>query len=49
MLKQSLLSLLVLAVLTACNTMKGVGQDIQAAGHAITGGAEEGRQKMNRN
>jgi predicted small secreted protein len=37
-----------LGLLVACNTMKGVGQDIQAAGNAITGGAESGRRSINR-
>jgi predicted small secreted protein len=45
---RTILTILCFALLSACNTMEGVGRDIQAAGHAITGGAEEGRQKINR-
>lgn len=45
--KHKVIGMMIMAMLAACNTMKGVGQDIQAAGHAITGGVEEGRQKIN--
>jgi predicted small secreted protein len=31
------------ALLTACNTAAGVGQDISATGKAITGGAEQSK------
>lgn len=46
--KAAFVTLFCLGILSACNTMKGIGEDIQAAGHAITGGAEEGRQQINR-
>lgn len=39
---------ILLTLLSACNTMEGIGRDVQAAGHAITGGAEDGRQRINR-
>ena len=42
-----LLSFLVLsgatALLSACNTTAGVGEDISATGHAITSGAEQSK------
>jgi entericidin B len=41
------LILLALLALSACNTIEGMGRDIQAAGHAVTGGAEEGRERIN--
>ena len=41
-----LLALLVLPSLSACNTARGIGQDIQAAGRAITGTAEETEEDM---
>ena len=40
--------IILITILSACNTMEGVGRDVQAAGHAITGGAEDGRQRINR-
>lgn len=42
------LILLALLALSACNTIEGMGRDVQAAGQAITGGAEEGRERINR-
>ena len=30
--------------LAACNTVKGIGQDLQAAGRAITGSSERAQQ-----
>jgi predicted small secreted protein len=36
-----LLALLVLPSLSACNTARGIGQDLQAAGRALTGTAGE--------
>jgi predicted small secreted protein len=36
-----LLAVLVLPSLNACNTARGFGQDIQAAGRAMTGTAQE--------
>jgi entericidin B len=35
------LALLALPSLSACNTARGFGQDIQAAGRAVTGTAED--------
>ncbi|AOF01866.1 MULTISPECIES: entericidin A/B family lipoprotein [Serratia] len=43
MLKKSIIaifSLMILASLTACNTTRGVGEDIQAGGKAIQRSAE---------
>ena len=34
------------AMLGACNTVAGAGQDIKATGNAITGGAEKTKQVM---
>ena len=34
------------SILSACNTTAGVGEDISATGHAITGGAEKTKQAM---
>ena len=44
---------LVLVVLAAagvagCNTIRGVGQDVEAAGGAVAGTAEDTQQKMRR-
>jgi predicted small secreted protein len=36
-----LLALLVLPSLSACNTARGVGEDVQALGRAMSGTAEE--------
>lgn len=36
-----LLALLALPALTACNTARGFGQDVQALGRALSGTAEE--------
>ena len=38
--KLALLALACAAVLTACNTVKGVGKDVQKAGEAIEGAAK---------
>lgn len=35
--KLALIALACMAVLTACNTVKGMGKDIQKAGEAIEG------------
>jgi entericidin B len=35
-----------LFVLTACNTTKGIGQDIEATGSAISGGAAKVQDEM---
>lgn len=37
----SVLMLLALLTLTACNTVKGVGQDLQKAGQSIEGAAKK--------
>ena len=41
----ALLSLAVLAMglLSACNTVEGVGRDTQAAGQAVTGAAQDAK------
>ncbi len=44
--KQSIIVLLILSTLSACNTMSGVGKDIEAAGEAITGTSEKTKEKM---
>jgi entericidin B len=45
-----ILSVMVLAgtatMLSACNTTAGVGQDVSAAGHAVTNSAEKVKQGM---
>lgn len=35
-----------LLALAACNTMKGAGEDVSAAGSAITDGAQETQSEM---
>lgn len=37
---------LVGVVLTGCNTMKGLGQDVSSAGDKVTGTAAETQQKL---
>ncbi|MBU3261532.1 MULTISPECIES: entericidin A/B family lipoprotein [Roseovarius] len=37
----SLLSLIALAAVTACETVKGAGQDIENAGEAVSEAAED--------
>lgn len=47
--KHSLISvtlLLSLALLSSCNTVSGMGRDIEAAGEAITGTSENTKKKM---
>lgn len=39
-------AVLVLACLAACNTVKGVGEDVGAAGHAVAKTAEKVKQGM---
>jgi predicted small secreted protein len=41
-----LLALLVLPSLSACNTARGMGEDVQAAGHAMSGTAEKAEEKI---
>ncbi len=33
-------------VLTGCNTLKGVGQDVSSAGNAVTGTAQDVQNKI---
>ena len=40
------LTLLALATLAACNTVSGAGEDVRAAGSAITDEAEETQSEM---
>ncbi len=42
-------SLLVAFVLTGCNTVKGVGQDVSKAGDAVTNTAEKTSDEIRRN
>jgi predicted small secreted protein len=44
--KQTIFLLITLTTLAACNTMSGVGRDIEAAGEAITGTSEKTKEKM---
>jgi predicted small secreted protein len=41
-----LLALLSLPALSACNTARGVGEDVQAAGHAMSSTAEKTEEKI---
>lgn len=41
MTKKSATILLMLTLLGACNTVAGAGQDVSAAGRAVTGSAEK--------
>ena len=41
-----LLVVLALTGLAACNTVKGAGQDVTAAGHAVQSEASEAQQEM---
>ncbi|HEX2480108.1 MAG TPA: entericidin A/B family lipoprotein [Geminicoccaceae bacterium] len=41
-----LLALLVLPGLSACNTARGMGEDIEAAGEAMSGTAEDVEEDM---
>ena len=36
------------AGVTGCNTIRGVGQDVEAAGGAVAGTAEETQEKLRR-
>ncbi|XXQ68785.1 entericidin A/B family lipoprotein [Neisseriaceae bacterium B1] len=44
--KLVLVALTSLAVLSACNTVKGAGKDVSAAGNAVTETATEVQHKM---
>lgn len=39
-------SLTAMFVLTGCNTLKGLGQDVSGAGDAVTGTAQEVQNKI---
>jgi entericidin B len=41
-----LLALLVLPSLSACNTARGMGEDVEAAGKAVSGTAEKTEEKI---
>lgn len=41
-----ILALIALVTLSACNTMQGAGQDVSAAGDALTNEAQETQQEM---
>jgi predicted small secreted protein len=43
-----LLALLVLPSLSACNTARGMGEDVRALGRAMTGTAEEVEEDISR-
>lgn len=42
----ALLALLMLGVLTGCNTMQGMGKDIERGGEKLQDSASETREKM---
>lgn len=42
----ALLSLLVMGVLAGCNTMEGMGKDIERGGEKLQGAAQDTREKM---
>lgn len=44
--KLALIALTSLAVLSACNTIKGAGKDVSAAGNAVSQKAVEVERKM---
>jgi predicted small secreted protein len=39
-------SLTAMFVLTGCNTFKGLGQDVESAGNAVTDGAQDVQNKI---
>jgi predicted small secreted protein len=41
-----LLALLLLPALSGCNTARGIGEDVSAAGHAMSGTAEKAEEQM---
>jgi len=43
---QGLIAAGLLALLAACNTVGGMGQDLEAGGEAITGTAQEAERSM---
>lgn len=42
----ALLSLLVMGALAGCNTMEGMGKDIERGGEKLQGAAQDTREKM---
>jgi entericidin B len=42
----ALVLLLGMSTLSACNTVSGMGKDVEAAGHATSDTAEETKEKM---
>lgn len=44
--KLTAIALLTAAVLTGCNTMKGLGEDVQRGGEKVTQSAEQTQQNM---
>lgn len=42
----AVLALLMLAVLAGCNTMKGVGKDIERGGEKLQNSAKDTKEKM---
>ncbi len=46
MTRNILLALVAVAALSACNTMKGAGKDVSAAGDAVSDQAAETQQQM---
>lgn len=44
--KFALIALTAMTLLSACNTISGAGQDVKAAGNAVSNTAEEVKQKM---
>ena len=46
MIRTLVLALLATLSLAACNTMRGAGEDVSSAGHAVSNTAEDTQQKM---
>jgi entericidin B len=44
--KPTLFALLAVAALAACNTVEGIGRDVQSGGRAITNTADEVQKKI---
>ena len=44
--RRNIAIVLALVALAACNTMKGAGQDVEDAGSAITGQAQQTQSQM---
>jgi len=42
----AVLALLMLGILAGCNTMQGVGKDIERGGEKLQGAAQDSKQKM---